>query len=253
MLWDISAINGFAIEATDGHLGTVSDLLFGDADWVVRWLVVDTGKWLPDRKVLLPVSALGKPDPARRQFPVKLTKQQVQASPDIVTDQPVSRQVEAYVYNYYGWDPYWGNGSLNMNAMAMPLVAPILPTSRSASAEADPYEGDPHLRSVAAVTGYHIHAVDGEIGHVEGFLVDDVGWSVRYIIVDTKNWWPGERVLISPRAVLEIAWSDRLIDLNVVRETVKSATHYDPSIALDRAYAKDVLTRYGSHAVAGWR
>jgi len=137
--------------------------------------------------------------------------------------------------------------------MAMPLVAPILPTSRSASAEADPYEGDPHLRSVAAVTGYHIHAVDGEIGHVEGFLVDDVGWSVRYIIVDTKNWWPGERVLISPRAVLEIAWSDRLIDLNVVRETVKSATHYDPSIALDRAYAKDVLTRYGSHAVAGWR
>ena len=252
MLWDISAINGFAIEATDGHLGTVSDVLFSDADWIVRWLVVDTGKWLPDRKVLLPVSALGKPAPARRQFPVKLTKQQVQVSPYVVTDQPVSRQVEAYVYDYYGWDPYWGNGSFNMNAMSTPLVAPILPTSTSASAEAHPYEGDPHLRSAAAITGYHIHAVDGEIGHVEDFLVDDIGWSVGYLIVDTRNWWPGERVLISPRAVRRIEWGDRLIYVDVNQKKVKASTRYDPSIALDRAYTENVLTRYRTHAIAGW-
>jgi len=253
MLWDISAIDGYDIEATDGHLGTVSDLLFSDADWVVRWLVVDTGKWLSGRKVLLPVSALGKPDPAGRHFPVKLTKQQVKASPDIVTDQPVSRQVEAYVYDYYGWDTYWDNGSFDMNAMSTPLVAPILPTSDSVSAEVHPYEGDPHLRSVAAITGYHIHAVDGEIGHVEDFLVDDIGWSVRYLIVDTKNWWPGERVLISPRAVRRIEWADRLIYLDVDREKVKASTRYDPSVALDRAYAEKLLSRYRTHSIAGWQ
>ena len=100
MLWDISAINGYAINASDGQLGTVSDLLFDDVRWIIRWLVVDTGIWLPGRKVLLPVSALCKPDAALRRFHVKLNKQQVKDSPDIITDQPVSRQVEVHVYNY---------------------------------------------------------------------------------------------------------------------------------------------------------
>jgi hypothetical protein len=252
MLWDTSAINGYAIEATDGQLGTVSDLLFSDSDWVVRWLVVDTGKWLLGRKVLLPVSVLGKPDQARRQFPIKLTKQEVQASPDIVTDQPVSRQVEAYVYSYYGWTPYWGNGDFSMSAMAMPLVTPILPTASAADALANPNKGDPHLRSIAAVTGYHIHAVDGEIGHAENFLVDDVDWNLRYIIVNTKNWWLGERVLISPRAVRRIEWMDRLIYLEVDRQKVKTSATYDPSIAEDRAHAESVFSRYGTHSIAGW-
>lgn len=48
-------------------------------------------------------------------------------------------------------------------------------------------DGDPHLRSIAAVTGYHIHATDREIGHAKDFLLNDVGWSVRYVVVDTKN------------------------------------------------------------------
>ena len=107
MLWDASAINGYAIEASDGLLGTVSDLLFDDVGWAIRWLVVDTGNWL-SRKVLLSLSVLGKPDRALRHFLVKLTMQQVKDSPDVDTDQPVSRQIEAHVYNYYGWDPLIG-------------------------------------------------------------------------------------------------------------------------------------------------
>ena len=238
MLWDASAINGYAIEASDGRLGTVSDLLFEDVGWVVRWLVVDTGNWLPGRKVLLPLSALGHPDRALRQFPVKLTMQQVKDSPDVDTDQPVSRQIEAHVYNYYGWNPYWGGSLLPMsNAMATPFVAPPYelggrPRDDLARADAQPNEGDPHLRSIAAVTGYHIHATDGEIGHVEDFLVDDAGWSIRYIKVDTRNWWPGERVLISPRSVREIDWADKLMHLDVSRQTVKDSP---PSIRPSRS------------------
>ena len=88
MLWDASALDGYAIEASDGRIGHVSDFLFEDNSWIIRWLVADTGNWLSDRKVLLPVSALGKPDPSLRQFPVKLTMQQVKDSPDIDTDRP---------------------------------------------------------------------------------------------------------------------------------------------------------------------
>ena len=255
MLWDASAINGYAIEASDGRLGTVSDLLFEDAGWLVRWLVVDTGNWLPGRKVLLPLSALERPDRALRHFPVKLTRQHVKDSPDINTEQPVSRQIEAHVYDYFGWDPYWGGSFLPMsNAMATPFVARLYeqePTPPDlARANAQPNEGDPHLRSIAAVTGYHIHASDGEIGHVEDFLVDDAGWSIRYIKVDTRNWWPGERVLISPRSAREIDWADKLIHLDVSRQKVKDSPPYDPSITVDGAYEEKFLTYYGIRWVA---
>ena len=112
MLWNASVINGYAIAASDGRLGTVSDFLFDDASWLVRWLVVDTGNWLSGRKVLLPPSVLGHLDSARREFSVGLTKQQVKDSPDIDTERPVSRQIETNIYDYYGWQPYWGTGLL---------------------------------------------------------------------------------------------------------------------------------------------
>jgi len=250
MLWDASAINGYAIQASDGQLGTVSDLLFEDVGWAIRWLVVDTGNWLPGRKVLLPLSALGQPDRALNHFPVKLTMQQVKDSPDIDTDQPVSRQMEAHVYSYYGWDPYWGSSFLPMsNAMATPFVPPLhlagsMPRGPG-SADAPVNEGDPHLRSIAAVTGYHIHATDGELGHVDDFLVDDAGWSIRYITVDTGNWWPGKRVLISPRLVREIDWANRLLHLAVDRQKVKDGPPYDPAITVDGAYDETFQTYYG--------
>lgn len=256
MLWTASAINGYAIEASNGLLGTVSDLLFEDVGWTIRWLVVDTGNWLPGRKVLLPFSTLGRPDRALRHFPVKLTMQQVKDSPDVDTDQPVSRQIEAHVYNYYGWDPYWGSSfSPISNAMATPFVAPLHLSEGEprdpVGAGAQLNEDDPHLRSIAAVTGYHIHATDGEIGHVENFLVDDAGWSIRYITVDTRNWWPGERVLITPRSVRGIDWADRLIHLDVNRQKVKDSPPYNPAITVDGAYEETFLTYYGIKWVAG--
>src|ERR1700722_16007893 len=110
MLWHASAINGYAIAASDGPIGTVSDFLFDDASWRVRWLVVDTGNWLSGRKVLLPPSALGRLDAKEQEFLVTLTKQQVKDSPQIDTDRPVSRQLETSVYDFYGWSPYWGAG-----------------------------------------------------------------------------------------------------------------------------------------------
>src|SRR5579872_2156944 len=106
MLWNASAINGYAIEASDGRLGTVSDFLFEDASRIIRWLVVDTGNWLSGRKVLLPLVVLGQPDPGRREFPVKFTMQQVKESPEVDTDQPVSRQIQTCLYNHYGFYPY---------------------------------------------------------------------------------------------------------------------------------------------------
>lgn len=251
MLWNASAINGYTVAETDGELGSVKDLLVDDKSWTVRWLIVDTGKWLPGRKVLLPPSALGKPDRENRQFPVKLTKQQVTDSPDVDTDLPVSRQSEADVYDHYEWEPYWdGSFSPASLVMAVPTDVTMNLTYQDPheQREGPPlYRGDPHLRSIAAITGYGIHATDGEIGSVEDILFDDASWAVRYLTVDTGNWWPGERVLISPHSVLKIDWLEKLIHLNVDRDTVKKSPAYDPAITVDGAYDERHLAYYNMY------
>ena len=256
MLRNASTINGYAIAASDGKLGTVHDFLFDDASWLVRWLVVDTGNWLSGRKVLLPPSVLGHPDAQAHEFAVRLTMQQVKDSPDLNTDRPVSRQVETDVYDYYGWSPYWGTGfymggygymgGLGGAGAMMGAPYPGARRREEGIADAQRNDDDPHLRSIEAVTGYHIHASDGEIGHVEDFLVEDADWSIHYLVVDTKNWWPGKKVLISPRSAREIDWTDKLVNLDVNRQRVKDSPPYDASATVDRPYEKQFHDYYGN-------
>jgi sporulation protein YlmC with PRC-barrel domain len=249
MLWKASDLHGYAIAATDGHLGMVSDFLFDDATWRIRWLVVDTGHWLPGRKVLLPPSVLGHPDELGRQFSVRLSKQQIKDSPAIDTDRPVSRQTETNIYDYYGWSPYWGTGFYmgGYGYVPPPMVALRSGQSKRQAddfAEAGRDSGDPHLRSAEAVTGYHIHAHDGEIGHVDDFLIEGADWSIHYLVVDTKNWWPGKKVLVSPGTAREIDWMDRLVSLKVDRKKVMDAPPYDEFSIVDRAYEQDFHRHY---------
>jgi hypothetical protein len=88
------------------------------------------------------------------------------------------------------------------------------------------------------VTGYHLHAADGDIGHIEGFLVDDADWSVRYLLVETANWWPGKNVLISPRSVRKIDWAERLVHVNADRQKIKDSPAYETPEKTDRAFAR---------------
>ena len=250
MLWDASAVRGYSISGSDGSIGSVSDILFDDDHWKARWLVVETGGWCAGRKVLLPVSALGKPNPSLHAIGVKLTMQQVKDSPDIDTQRPVSRQAEADIHGHYGLQSHWGGGVYPINnGIAVPPLAPRPPGAVEkelrAMAEERREREDPHLRSVEAVTGYRIHATDGEIGHVEDFLFEDADWTVRYLEVATRNWWPGKRVLIFPRLVREIDWAERLVHLKVSRQSVQDSPPYDPSITIDGAYAEKFQTYYG--------
>ena len=137
------------------------------------------------------------------------------------------------------------------SGMATPVVAPLYRKRRDPGrAVVRPKEGDPNLRSIATIKGYQIHASDGGIGHVEDFLVEDAGWNIRYIKVDTRNWWPGERVLISPYSVREIDWAGRLMHISVNRQRVKDSPPYDPCITIDGAYEEKFLTYYGIRWVA---
>ncbi len=243
-----SALKGYAIEASDGRIGTVGDFLFDDRTWKMRWLVVDTGGWLTGRKVLVHPSAITHVDYDRQELPVSLTKAQVEASPDILTDAPVSQQMETNLYDYYGWDPLWSGQYFD----AGPMAGVVLPSPYFGGTLREPGDfqlhsddGDQHLRSIAAVKGYHIHATDGDIGHVENFLIDDASWGIRYLIVDTRNWWPGQHVLMSPYAVRDISWRDHEVRLDVSRDRVKASPAWDPLAIIDQLYEKRLHSHYG--------
>jgi sporulation protein YlmC with PRC-barrel domain len=252
-----SALKGYVIEATDGRIGTVKNFLFDDTTWKIRWLVVDTGHWLIDRQVLIHPSAIGTPDHERQTLPVVLSKTQVERSPDIAQNQPVTMQMQSHLYNYYGWDPYWGPNYYDAGLTGMGMTGlgmaggvgiPFAGQDRRIGADAlqlGAEDGDPHLRSMHAVRGYHIHATDGSIGHVENFMVDDVTWTIRYLIVDTRNWWPGAHVLISPFAVKSIDWGEQQIHLNVTRERVKGSPPWDPVEAVEEMYERRLHGYYG--------
>jgi hypothetical protein len=248
MLRNASVIRGYRIAASDGEIGTVSDFLFDDGTWSVRWLVVDTGNWLSSRKVLLPPLVLGDIDSAAQEFAVSLTKQQVKDSPGIDTDRPVSRQMESDVYQYYGWYPYWDGSYMGgYGYMGGAMASPYWGYGRREAeiAETRRRNEDPHLRSIKAVTGYHIEATDGEIGHVEDFLLSDADWSIHYLIVDTKNWWPGRKVLISPRSAQEVDWAGKEVHLDVNRQRVKESPTYDPTTIVNRYYETRFHRHYG--------
>ena len=253
MLLVASSLQDFAIAANDGAIGTVSDFLFDDQRWTVRWMVADAGSWLTGRKVLIHPSAIAPADYTLERLPVRLTKQQVQDSPAVGTDLPVSQQVQDSLYSYYDWDPLWGGASY-LGSYGGGLGGPFGPIhsyneggllDMAAAPHLD--DGDPHLRSMSAVKGYHIHAADGTIGHVENFMVDTDSWSIRYLIVNTGNWWPGRHVLISPYAVRDINWLEPRSPPQRLTRPGQGSPPWAPVEAVDRDYEQRL------HSYYGWR
>lgn len=257
MLLSVEQVHGADIRARDGTIGTAEDFYFDDTQWYARYLVVNTGGWLSGRKVLITPYAVGAYDAARHELQVSLTRDQVSNSPDIDTDKPVSRQYEARLHDYYGWSPYWGEGLISGNLPPTPEGAgpaytgdPV--TSRVGRAEVaaarsriEKDMGDPHLRSARTVIGHHIRATDGDIGHVEDFLLEDRNWAIRYMVVDTRNWLPGKKVLVSPQWIENVSWPERSVMVDLTREQIKNSPEYDPSRQIERGYEDRLFHHYG--------
>jgi len=248
MLRSVKDLRGYAIRATDGVIGTVDDFYFDDEDWAIRYLVVDTGTWLSGRKVLISPIALGSPDWMTQVLPVSLTKRQVEHAPDIDTRKPVSRQHEAEYFGYYGYPYYWGGAGLwGMGAYPGSLSAEgrIEEDVKLHGTRATPVRDDCHLRSGRAVIGYHVKATDGDIGHLDDLLVDDDTWAIRYLIVDTSNWWGGHHVLVAPKWIESVSWIDARVAVDLTRQAVKDAPPYDSAAQLDRQREQAMHEHYG--------
>jgi len=260
MLRKFNDFRGFGIRAIDGTIGRVEDFYFDDRAWVIRHLVVDAGTWSSSQKVLLSPTSIGRPHGDENVLPVLLTTEQLKNSPDIDTARPVSRQheVEAFGYAY----PYsWGGSSQLGGGMHPNLVLPDeggFGSARATRSEAqNAYaraeskrrsENDPHLRSCRAVLRYRVHASNGDVGHVEDMLVDDQTWAIRYLVVNTSNWWLGHRALIAPQWIQGISWSDSKVSVKMTRQAIEGAPAYEPGAPLDRVQ-EALLYEYYGHPV----
>jgi uncharacterized protein YrrD len=239
---NISRMIGYAIRTVDGDLGKVDEFYFDDQTWTIRYVVAETGNWLSGRRVLISIVAFGKPDFESDTFSVNLTRAQVRSSPDIDTQRPIYRQQEVELHEHYQW-PWIGGYGGAFGTTPLPLSADEVLAEQE---NAEPgRRDDPHLRSTRQVTGYHIHATDGEIGHVEDFMVDDEDWAIRFLVADTHNWLPGKKVILSPKWIKRVQWADSRVYFDLTREFVRNSLEYDPSRPISRDYEAFLLDHFG--------
>jgi uncharacterized protein YrrD len=239
MLYKAKSLKGYLLNSRDGKIGKIKEFYFDDRFWTIRYLVADTGNWLSGRQVLITPYALGVVNSEAEDIGVDLTKKQIEDSPSLDSDKPVSRQFEQAYYGHYGYPIYWA-GLCAWGYYPYPARAPE--QWRKPSKEEKAW--DPDLRSTNDVSGHHIQGTDGEIGHVEDFFIDAQTWTIRYLIVDTHNWWPGKKILVSPQWIDRISWGERKVFVNLLRETIKQSPEFKEESLLSRAYETGLYRHY---------
>lgn len=250
MLRFVSKIDGFTALAKDGEIGKAREFLFDDKSWTIRYLVLNTGGWLTERLVLISPTSLNKPLWEEKNFPIDLTKGQIESSPEISEKQPVSRQHEVDLAKYYNWPDYWSDvGGAYIPGAPATMGMPPLGATRELSEKENEMKKDknydPNLRSTNEVIGYNIHATDGDIGHVDDIIFEEDTWRIKYIKVDTRNWLPGgKKVLIAVEWIKDVNWAESKVYVDLTKEMIKESPELDAS-SLNRDYEKKLYEHYG--------
>jgi len=240
MLRSTKELEHYQIAARDGVFAQVRDFYFDDVSWVVRYLVVDTGEPKAAHRVLLSPHAITAADWSAKAFHVALTQEQVRRSADVDAIKPVSEQHEIGCFGYDAYGKYWGGGGL----WGAGLYPDILQAGL-ATVERQEANDDPHLRSANTLARYYVHASDGDIGHVGGFLLEEQTWAIRYVVVNTSNWWLGHEVIIAPEWIDEVDWAENIVTVDLSRAAVKDSPAYTSDEPLDIEQERLTHSHYG--------
>jgi len=258
MLRSMNDLEEYAIHATDGEIGRLQDFTFDDKAWVVRYFVVDVGSWSASRKVLISTLSIHHSDWSEKTFPVSITRKQVEDSPAFDIQTPLSRKQEVEYLGYYNYPYYWGGTGL-WGGETYPdrfstgsggfEAAPFILNAPSRDREDVDVEVPSHLqhdlRSGITLKGNDVVAADGDIGKITDLLIDEETWAIRYLVVETGDWWPGHQVLIAPQWIDEVYWTDSSIRIGMARWQVKDAPHYDPMVNIQRQNEMETHQHYG--------
>ena len=222
---------GNKLSASDGELGQVKDFYFDDHSWTVRYVVADTGHWLPGRQVLLSPHAFGGLHHDGKFVCVNLRRKQIEDSPSIETHKPVSRQYEEEYHRYYGWPYYWEGDGLWGGMRSFPILElpPKFTTAEPPTATGPKNKrADAHLRSAQAVNGYHLQATDGVVGHVCDFLMDEKNWAIGELVIKIGHRFTGKEVRIPVNRVTQISYDASKVFVNLTTDAVEHSLAYAP-------------------------
>jgi hypothetical protein len=249
MLRSLKDLESYKVSATDGDVGKTVDFLFDDQHFTTRYLIVDTsGFWEGEHKVLVSPISFRNVDWSTRLFHLSLSQAKLKDCPSVDLDKPVSRQYERQYSQYYGWPYYWGAGDTwawGTGAYPYQLASNQM---KAEPAPIDHLKDDPHLRSAKEVIGYHVHGSDGNIGHIADFIIDDETWTIRYLVIDTSNWWFGKKVLVSPYWTKNISWTESLVYLDLTMDAIRNSPSWNPESLVNREYEERLYDYYGRPA-----
>jgi uncharacterized protein YrrD len=228
MMRTIRQLYGKTLAASDGEIGHIEDFYFDDQQWAVRYVIVDTGSWLPGRQVLLSPHAFRSILEKEDALQVILTRQQIEDSPEIASHKPVSRQYEEDYYRYYGWPSYWdGGGMWGLSGVPATPWPYLMPDQQTTTPGAPLSNGnDPHLRSTQAMNGYHIQTRDGPIGHLTDYVIDEQSWAICQLVIQTGHWFSGKEIVLSPQDVDRISYEQSTVYVSKTKEAISAAPQY---------------------------
>ncbi len=241
----LKKLKKYSLQATDGEKGKVKNFLFDDETWVVRYLEADLGNFFTEKRVLIPREHLGTPMWDEKHFPIHLTLEQIENSPGIEYDMPVSRKYEAQLLEHYQVQPYWPEavvGYAGRESMLGPDY-PFTPPRKTGTVD----EESTSLRSFSEVSGYYIKAIDDQFGHIEDLIIDDVTWQIVFAVIDTKNLTPWSKEVVLPVELLEeISFIDKEVTINLHKEEIKNAPEYDSSKDWSSEYESGIYSFYST-------
>jgi len=232
--------------ATDGAIGKVKGFYFDDETWTIRYLVVETGNWLFSHKVIIPTEVLSTNYQEHEVFAVNLTKEQIKSSMDIGTAKHLLHPKKIILHDHYSlkFDGNSRNYGFDKQESTYKLLS--FEEDNEASEKPDP---NAHLRSTDKVIGYNIMAVDGKIGDVEDFIIDDCNWNLDFMVVDAGDLCPGKKVIISQKWIKETNWNSSSVIVNASVEYVKNSHEYDSSQPMSDVYSYVLHDYYGKYAL----
>jgi hypothetical protein len=219
MIQETKELYGSRLAATDGDIGHIRDFYFDDKSWAVRYLVADTGTWLTGRLVLISPRAFGGLDHASKTLHINLDRRQIENSPSIESHMPISRRYEVEYHRYYGWPEYWSGGAMS-GLGGFPMVLPHSDDELQAQVQHNRRD-DKNLQAMKSVTGFHIQTVDGVIGHVGGFLVDDRTWEIHDLLVEAGHWYSGKEIRISPDKVERVSFEESTVFVSLTKADIQ--------------------------------
>jgi hypothetical protein len=230
----VSQLKNLTISALDGDIGRCRDFLIDDEHWTVRYLEVNTSRWLLGRRVLLSPSVVGIPDLEHKRLPVELKRIAIESAPGLDKDQPVSRQYEAAYAQHFGQLYYWwGEGLWGAGPYPGDIISSGQIVPPATKPDADVHDEDNHLRSAEEVIGYKVHAIDGDIGEVRDFILDTRTWTIGFAALDTRRWLPGRKILMPISWASSISWSERAFNVDVTKEAIKTAPEMEEPLSVE--------------------